>query len=539
MGRRTVVDERYELLELAAQGAAGSVYRARALDTGAIVALKMVKLVGSDELARFRREVGHLAEIDHPNVVRYLAHGTVSEGVFYLAQEWIEGATLRKHLTTFGCTAAEVVHIGRGVAEALALVHARGIVHRDVKPENLILADGDPRRVKLVDFGIARAANPGGRLTSTGVAVGTPAYMAPEQARGERTLGPEVDVWALGCILYEALSGRPAFRGSTNTAIRAKVILDEVPPIQALCPDAPWPLLTLIGRMMSKLPSRRMVDCGQVLTALREIAVPDTSTRRPVSAPLANTITMDSTWPSDGEATEAQRSIVFLTFLETATSSFASQFAAVEEAAWRNQLDVHILDGVALVVSRRQGRDGALDAARAAMDIKSRAADAVLCVVAQGLHDPLGDAIDRGAFAFERASIQRMFAGIVDTDLRVPVDGTIARLVQPELGIASSGDGHVLQASADAARARAPSVPTPVRGSPPLDAPSAGPAAIAASRPATLDAPIATRAVPARRNRPTRAPDPVPVPVPVVVPAPARPATPRARRITSAKKRGG
>ena len=102
----------------------------------------------------------------------------MSEGVFYLAQEWIEGATLRKHLTTFGCTAAEVVHIGRGVAEALALVHARGIVHRDVKPENLILADGDPRRVKLVDFGIARAANPGGRLTSTGVAVGTPAYMA-------------------------------------------------------------------------------------------------------------------------------------------------------------------------------------------------------------------------------------------------------------------------------------------------------------------------------------------------------------------------
>src|SRR5262245_2550156 len=162
----------------------GTIYRARDLETGRPVAVKVVATDHVSEPERFLREAALLAELDHPSIVHYVAHGE-SAGCRYLVMEWIEGETLAQRLQCDGATVAESVAIGIQVADALAVAHARGVLHRDVKPDNLVFADGT---LKLVDFGLARRTLDEQGLTASGVLLGTPGYMAPEQAEGRRDL---------------------------------------------------------------------------------------------------------------------------------------------------------------------------------------------------------------------------------------------------------------------------------------------------------------------------------------------------------------
>src|SRR5580765_5761273 len=180
------------------------VYRARDKHTGALVALKVLQ--GAEPLgSRFARESRMLAELSHPGIVRYVAHGTTAAGQKYLAMEWLDGEDLAERLVHGGLTARESITLCRRVAEALGFAHARGVVHRDVKPSNLFLPDGQIEQVKVLDFGIARLRHDTGEGTRTGVRVGTPSYMAPEQARGLAKIDGRTDVFALGCVLYECL----------------------------------------------------------------------------------------------------------------------------------------------------------------------------------------------------------------------------------------------------------------------------------------------------------------------------------------------
>src|SRR5262249_40136874 len=150
---------------------------------------------------------------------------------------WVDGETLDARLRAGGLTIAETLVVARRVADALAFAHARGIVHRDIKPANLIFPAGDHTRTTVLDFGIARPVSTTGSLTETGSVVGTPSYMAPEQVRGDRDVGPRADVFALGCVVYECLTGHLAFEGTRFLALTVKILLWDPPRARELAPD--------------------------------------------------------------------------------------------------------------------------------------------------------------------------------------------------------------------------------------------------------------------------------------------------------------
>ncbi len=281
-----VLAGRFELGEPIGRGGSAIVRRARDHQTGATVA---VKLIDPDALGRerFEREARTLAALDAPGIVRYVAHGR-DGGLLFLVEEWLAGRSLRAELAGAGVTAAEAVRVVGDAAAALAIAHAAGVVHRDLKPEHLWLggeAAPDPAgrdalgRVTVIDFGIARSARDP-RVTATGSAIGTPGYMAPEQARGDRAVDARVDVFALGAVLFEALTGAPAFVGRSDSAIRAKVLLAPAPPLRGL--DAPPALVALVDAMLARRPGDRPASAAEVAAALAAIRVAP-GPRRPVA----------------------------------------------------------------------------------------------------------------------------------------------------------------------------------------------------------------------------------------------------------------
>jgi len=192
----------------------GTIFRARDLITDHAVALKLLLDPGgaAGELTeRFLREARFLSDLRHPGIVAYLAHGQTSEGLAYLAMEWLEGEDLARRLGRSSLSTAESLTLLRVVAGALHAAHRRGVVHRDIKPSNLFLRGGEVARAAVLDFGIARRLHISNAMTRTGAVIGTPAYMAPEQARGSRVITPSADIFSLGCVLFECLTGEPPF----------------------------------------------------------------------------------------------------------------------------------------------------------------------------------------------------------------------------------------------------------------------------------------------------------------------------------------
>jgi serine/threonine protein kinase len=452
--RRELVADRFELLAHAGRGGMGSVFRARDRISGRVVAVKVLALDRPFDLVRFGREATLLATVHHPNVVEYVAHG-MSGNLHYLAQEWVDGTTLFAQMQAVGITVAEAVDVAIGVASALGATHALGMVHRDIKPTNIILVDGDPRRVKLVDFGIARLASEAGVLTRTGMMVGTPSFMAPEQARGLVGIDSAVDVWALGCVLYEALAGRPAFDGRTAAAIRAKVILNRPTPLALLCPDAPDGLIELVEAMLEKDPGRRPASGPSLDARLRALLpVPEGERRRSGHVAQPPTIPMPIRPPkreAPREPEEVTGCYVLITPAEPEQpTAMPGELAKVAE---RHNCDVHEFDdGSALLVARTAGKAGAIEAARAALALRDGVvSDAAMSVFGKGNDDTLADAIDRGSRLLERAMMGTLFGDLVDEtaaeprEVGVPVDDVIARLVAADLPIASTPDGQVLR----------------------------------------------------------------------------------------------
>lgn len=249
----------------------GEVYRARDTSSEELVAVKMLRLQDSTRLERFEREASVLAGLRHPGIVRYVAHGVTPGGDPFLAMEWLDGEELGRYLSTTGLSAAESVALVQRVAEAIGAAHSVGVVHRDLKPSNLFLLDGDINRVKVLDFGIARQRRATAQVTQTGARIGTPRYMAPEQVRGERDLDARIDVFALGCVLFECLTGRVAFSGDDELAVLAKILLEEQPRAIAYCPGIPPQLDELVTRMLAKDPAERPRDGHAVAQELSNL----------------------------------------------------------------------------------------------------------------------------------------------------------------------------------------------------------------------------------------------------------------------------
>ena len=263
-----VVAGRFHLLAEAGAGGMGAVYRARDLTTGATVAVKILTGREVREAQRFEQEAAILAGLVHPAIVRYITHGVADSGARYIAMEWLDGEDLAKRLEREHPTIAETVALAHRVAEALAYAHRAGVVHRDIKPGNLFLPGGAIERLKVLDFGIARLTSAARKLTRTGSVIGTPGYMAPELVRGARDITPRADVFSLGCVMFQCLTGRAVFEAEAPTALLAKILLVEAPRVRDLAPQVPAAVDDCVASMLAKDPERRLADADAVLAAL-------------------------------------------------------------------------------------------------------------------------------------------------------------------------------------------------------------------------------------------------------------------------------
>ena len=263
------VGDRFLLLERVGHGGMGGVYRATDEQTGATVAVKVLESPDRDASSRFRREANVLATLQHEAIVRYIAH-QADAPTPWIAMEWLAGEDLGARLRRGGMDVPSALAMVRRAAEAVGAAHAAGVVHRDLKPGNLFLVRDDPRDVKLIDFGIARLRATVSDLTagatSVGTFLGTVGYLAPEQARGEPTVGPASDVFSLGVVLYHCVTGHRPFQGANPTAVLAKILFEEPAPAREHRPELSASLEALLKRCLAKSPDGRPAD-GRALAA--------------------------------------------------------------------------------------------------------------------------------------------------------------------------------------------------------------------------------------------------------------------------------
>lgn len=255
------------------EGGGGVVWRAADSVTGAAIALKLLRVENAESMERFAREAGALASLHHPTIVRYVAHGLTEDGQSYLATEWLEGETLNERLQRGPLHVAESVAIARHIADALGMAHAQNIVHRDVKPSNVVLRGRDVEHATLIDFGVAHLGI-SSLVTQPGALLGTPSYMSPEQACGAVDIDARSDVFGLGCLLFECLTGRPPFGRGDALAVLGKVVLQQAPRVRELAPHVPHEVDDLVARMLAKNPSGRPNDGATVAAALRTVVQP-------------------------------------------------------------------------------------------------------------------------------------------------------------------------------------------------------------------------------------------------------------------------
>jgi TolB-like protein len=260
---------RYHVVRRLGQGGMGVVYLAHDPRLDRHVALKLLPPhLSLDETARrrFEEEARAASALDHPNIITVYEIDEAQSGRLFIAMAFCDGDTLRSELRAEGLAASRAIELATQVADALGAAHARGIVHRDVKPGNIIVTrDGD---AKLVDFGVAKIA--GSALTQTALTPGTVSYMSPEQTRGG-VVDARADVWALGVVLYELLSGRRPFTGEHEQAVIYAIRHDEPEPLAHRCPDLPPELCGVVDRCLSKDPAGRPADGAALAAALRSL----------------------------------------------------------------------------------------------------------------------------------------------------------------------------------------------------------------------------------------------------------------------------
>jgi predicted ATPase len=253
-----LVRERFRLEASVASGGMGTVYRALDLRSSRSVAVKTCLAAPDDSSrpqerarARFELEARALAEISHDFVVSYVDHGISELGEPFLVMDWVEGETLAERLAGSGLSVEESLLLGRDLSRALSAIHERSIVHRDLKPANVMLRGGDVRRPILVDFGVARRAE-NVSVTLSGARVGTLLYMAPEQIRDPRRVDGRADVFGLGCLLFECLTGSRAFESDDALSTIARILLDDAPDPRQLRADLPVDAALLVRSLLER-----------------------------------------------------------------------------------------------------------------------------------------------------------------------------------------------------------------------------------------------------------------------------------------------
>jgi eukaryotic-like serine/threonine-protein kinase len=452
-----VVADRFVIERPAGSGGMGWVFRALDQLSGGRVALKVMD-GGATDSERFKREARMLAELEHPAIVRYVAHGVTDDGQPFLAMEWLDGEDLATRLARKPLAFEDAVALARRVSEGLAAAHGRGIVHRDIKPANLFLVDDDPRRAKIIDFGIARGGLPAEHAaphTRSGVVLGTVGYMSPEQATGSRDVDTRSDVFALGCVLFFCLTGQPAFAGAHPVAVLAKVLHEEPPRPSELRPGLPATLDELLTRMLAKDADRRPASGVELVSALRELEG------------LGVTLPSLGAEPARALTTNEQRLACViigrplpdaLKAWEQEPSERARRHEAIEAVVRRFGASVSLMADASVVITlagAEAAHDQVAQAARCAMSLAA-AFPALRLALATGRADlagrwPVGVAIDRAASLIEAPAD---LGAITVLHRGVAVDDVTSALLDARFEVHTLGTLHVLVSEQAADRVR-------------------------------------------------------------------------------------
>jgi tetratricopeptide (TPR) repeat protein len=425
--------DRFVLQGLLGQGGMGTVYRALDERSGSAVAIKLLSTTNAQAEARFHREAEALACVSHPGIVRYIAHGRAPDGQPYLAMEWIEGEDLCAHLERGPLDVKTALRLAGQLVNALAVVHAQGVIHRDIKPQNVLLSQGDPLRPVLVDFGVARQTTEA-KLTVTGTVLGTPQYMAPEQIQGGQ-VDARLDLFALGCVLYECLSAQPAFSGEHVVAVLAKILVERPQPLSDLGIHVPSEveslMLDLLAKPREHRPANAMEVARRIDACLEALAAaPNRSSLPPAIAKLT---------------AREQRAVAVVMATQVGCVSGHAETVTPEEAARQAEpIESLVAPHAGQLWTLGQGRilitfagaeeatDQAARAARCALSLRDRYADANFALAvgwAQVDRVPVGEAIDRAA-----AQLLEPHPGCIR------VDAASAGLLELRFRLKSSGD---------------------------------------------------------------------------------------------------
>jgi hypothetical protein len=473
-----VVASRFQIEHLADSGGMAVVYQALDLQSGRHVALKFVASGERSQQRRFVQEAATLETLEHPGIVRHVAHGHTSQETFYLAMEWLEGEVLRARLRRAGLTPAESVRLISIVASAAGFAHARGVVHRDFKPSNIFLEHGLIERAKVIDFGIARHPDYTEGLTTPGVAIGTPGYMAPEQASAGREVDARADIFSLGCVLFECLTGRKAFIASSLMALHAKILMEDPPRLREIGLDLPLSLDDLLARMLAKDPERRPADGAALAAELTALTAEITTIVSEIpTAARAGTSAAPSSFASAALTRGEQRlmAVILVDPLVSASDVPTETEEGGVDSAYRRRdqgpnadlaqiVDdfggrLEVMVGGSLVATLMGGgaaTDQSAQAARCALAMRARRPAAQIAL-AMGRGQitgrwPVGDVIDRAARVLRQARtgdtppVSRMnLCGIL-------LDEVTAGLLDMRFEVARDADGAELRGEGEATK---------------------------------------------------------------------------------------
>jgi eukaryotic-like serine/threonine-protein kinase len=419
------------------------VFRGTDLDSGTAVAVKLLKESHSGSRNAFIAEALLLSELEHPGIVRYVAHGELPSGGAYIITEWLEGEDLRARLQRGRLSTAEAITFITRVANILAVTHARGVVHLDLKPSNIFLAGGDLSNVRLLDFGIAYLTRSVSSDANRDLVAGTPGYMAPEQVLCKE-LSPATDVFALGCILYRCLTGRKIFDGNTREVL-ARTVADTVALPDSSLLDVHPALAALLARLLRPDPAERPADGAGVLAALAALPPELLDSVAPSARVLLS--------PSGLTAAERVPTTVVLVRHagEDQASSgldgrkrYSSYFEILGNGTW-----------LALPRGNATPVDQALHAARLALDVRAHWPRAAIAVVAARTVDRTPTPQLRDLLAEAETCLETARSG------QIVLDAASAALVPATFRLAArEGSGALLLAEESAA-----SVPDPARES--------------------------------------------------------------------------
>ncbi len=440
------IESFYRLQEVVGRGAFGEVVRAVDLRNGATVAIK--RLVGArndtSKFERFEREASLLAQVRSPHVVRYIEHGIDEQDTPLLVLEWLDGQDLSARQQSNPLTTTSVLRFATQALLGLSALHQLNIVHRDVKPANFYLVgDRAAPVVKLIDLGIARAVT-GLSLTSNGLRVGTPAYMSPEQARGDELIGPRSDLFSLGVVLYELLAGSKPFRASDPHALLAKIVLQQAPDLRSVVGvSVPSSLAQLVARLLEKYPENRFATAQDVLAAMPDEWSVSHNSVPPVQLHTDDVATAELS--SAGLSVLAEKRVISALFANYANEARDSDRHSFERAVLAQDGVVHRLIGGRSVglfgLSRSTGTEVHRAAQAALVAVRTSQQMQLALVIGRVTTDRSevlsSDAIERGMSALSRPSVGKLAP-------QITVDAASARLLTAQYVLEYNADGTAI-----------------------------------------------------------------------------------------------